>query len=102
MKLKMKATKWVARLVRIEWLPLLKKVAAAFAPGLKKLGEVLVVSGASALGLKGADGDMSFMAIDFSKIDTWWAVAVVVAGLVVWALATFFSEKEPCEKRKGE
>jgi len=99
MKLKIKVMSLIARL-RFDWLFFLKKVAAAFAPGLKKLGEVLTVSGAAALGLKGADGDMSFMAVDFSKIDVWWAIAVVVAGLVIWALATFFSEKEPCGKDK--
>ncbi|WP_018079464.1 hypothetical protein [Thiobacillus denitrificans] len=92
------ARKWVARLMRVKWLPLMKKIASAFSPGLAKLGEVLVVSGAAALGLKGADGSVAFMAVDFSKIDTWWAMAAVVAGLIVWALATFFSEKKPCDK----
>lgn len=96
MKSVMKVKKWLTRLVYFDWLTLLRKIASAFAPGLEKLGEVLVVSGAAALGLKGADSNMSFLAVDFSKIDTWWAVAVVVAGLVIWALATFFSGKEPC------
>lgn len=89
--------------LRLNWLlPFLKKVAKAFSPGLAKLGEILVISGAAALGLKGADGGIAFLNIDFSKIDLWWAIAVIAAGLFIWALAVFFSEKEPCDKRNGD
>lgn len=98
MKLKItKVTKLVTRL-GWKWLPLLKKIAKSFSPGLSKLGEILVISGAAALGLKGADGNLGLLKIDLSDIDSWWAIAVVFAGLFIWALAVFFSEKEPCDK----
>lgn len=97
--MKTMAMKWMARLVRFKWLRLLKKVGAAFSPGLAKLGEVLVVSGAAALGLKGADSSFTFMSFDLSRVDGWWAVATVLSGLVVWALATYFRERKPREKQ---
>lgn len=99
MKMKIMAVLSAAHLRFNRLLPFLKKVASVFSPGLTKLGEILVVSGAAALGLKGADGDVAFLNIDFSRIDTWWAIAVVIAGLFIWALAVFFKEKEPCDKR---
>ncbi len=98
MKLKMKVPKWVTRLLNWDWLPFLKKVAKAFSAPLKKLGEILLVSGAAALGLRGANGDIGFLKFDVSGIDVWWAIAVIVAGSFLWALAAFFSDKEPCEK----
>lgn len=97
MNLKKMVTKWFTRLLRWNWLPFLNKVASSFAPPLKKLGEVLLMSGAAALGLKGVDGNVGFLALDFSSIDVWWAIAVIFAGLFIWALAVFFSDKESCD-----
>lgn len=98
MKLTKKLMAAVSAPLRWDWTNILKKVAKAFSPGLAKLGEILVVSGAAALGLKGADGDLALLSVDFSKIDAWWAVAVVGAGLFIWALADYFGDEESKKK----
>lgn len=104
MKLKMKAREWVARLRSkvVVALPFVRKIASFFAPGLTKLGEILVVSGAASIGFSGAEGSLGIMSIDFKGVDFWLAAAVVVTGLVIWALAVFLKGRRCDKNRKDE
>jgi hypothetical protein len=97
MKMKIMAVA-LARLRAWNWSSFLKKIARAFSPGLKKLGEILVISGAASLGFKGIDGNIGFLGIKMSSVDIWWSIAILVMGLIVWALAVAFDEKKACQK----